>query len=137
MNNLKNKVNLIGRLGVKPEIMTFETGRKLARFSLATNDRYKDKNGEWQEDVQWHNVTVWGKVADRVEKLLEKGQEILLEGKISYQSYENNQGEKRYSTVIEGNDFMLLNKGNIEIESQEGEGTKVMLTFLNVYENTI
>ena len=72
MNNLKNKVNLIGRLGVKPEIMTFDTGRKLARFSLATNDRYKDKNGEWQEDVQWQNVTVSGKVADRVEKLLEK-----------------------------------------------------------------
>lgn len=117
MNNLKNKVNLIGRLGVKPEIMTFETGRKLARFSLATNDRYKDKNGEWQEDVQWHNVTVWGKVADRVEKLLEKGQEILLEGKIAYQSYENNQGEKRYSTVIEGNDFMLLNKPSGEVKA--------------------
>ena len=117
MNNLKNKVNLIGRLGVKPEIMTFDTGRKLARFSLATNDRYKDKNGEWQEDVQWHNVTVWGKVADRVEKLLEKGQEILLEGKTSYQSYETNQGEKRYSTVIEGNDFMLLNKPSGEVKA--------------------
>ncbi len=117
MNNLKNKVNLIGRLGVKPEIMTFDTGRKLARFSLATNDRYKDKNGEWQEDVQWHNVTVWGKVADRVEKLLEKGQEILLEGKISYQSYETNQGDKRYSTVIEGNDFMLLNKPSGEVKA--------------------
>ena len=117
MNNLKNKVNLIGRLGVKPEIMTFDTGRKLARFSLATNDRYKDKNGEWQEDVQWHNVTVWGKVADRVENLLEKGQEILLEGKISYQSYETNQGEKRYSTVIEGNDFMLLNKPSGEVKA--------------------
>ncbi len=110
MNNLKNKVNLIGRLGVKPEIMMFETGRKLARFSLATNDRYKDKNGEWREDVQWHNVNVWGKAADRVEKLLDKGQEILLDGKISYQSYENNQGETRYSTVIEGIDFVLLNK---------------------------
>ena len=108
---------MIGRLGVKPEIMTFDTGRKLARFSLATNDRYKDKNGEWQEDVQWHNVTVWGKVADRVEKLLEKGQEILLEGKISYQSYETNQGEKRYSTVIEGNDFMLLNKPSGEVKA--------------------
>ena len=117
MNNLKNKVNLIGRLGVKPEIMTFDTGRKLARFSLATNDRYKDKNGEWQEDVQWHNVTVWGKVADRVEKLLEKGQEILLEGKISYQSYETNQGEKRYSNVIEGNHFMLLNKHSGEVKA--------------------
>lgn len=117
MNNLKNKVNLIGRLGVKPEIMMFETGRKLARFSLATNDRYKDKNGEWKEDVQWHNVNAWGKVADRVEKLLDKGQEILLDGKISYQSYENNQGEKRYSTVIEGIDFILLNKPTGEVKA--------------------
>jgi single-strand DNA-binding protein len=117
MNNLRNKVNLIGRLGVQPETMEFETGRKLVRFSLATNDRYKNKNGEWQEDVQWHNVTVWGKVADRAEKMLEKGQEILLEGKISYQSYENQQGEKRYSTVIEGNDFMLLNKPSGEVKA--------------------
>ncbi len=114
MNNLRNKVNLIGRLGAQPEIMAFESGRKLARFSLATSDRYKDKNGEWKEDVQWHNVTVWGKIADRAEKLLDKGQEILLEGKISYQSYENNQGEKKYSTVIEGNDFILLNKSSNE-----------------------
>lgn len=114
MNNLKNKVNLIGRLGAHPEIMTFDTGRKLARFSMATNDRYKDKNGEWQEEVQWHNITVWGKIAERAERVLDKGQEILLEGKISYQSYETKEGEKRYSTVIEGNDFILLNKPNQE-----------------------
>ena len=83
-------------------------------LSLATNDRYKDKNGEWKEDVQWHNITLWGKIAERAERILDKGQEILLEGKISYQSFENNQGEKRYSTVIEGNDFLLLNKPSQE-----------------------
>jgi len=114
MNHLKNKVTLIGRLGAQPEVMAFETGRKLVRFSLATNDRYKDKNGEWKEDVQWHNITLWGKIAERAERILDKGQEILLEGKISYQSFENNQGEKRYSTVIEGNDFLLLNKPSQE-----------------------
>ena len=94
--------------------MTFDTGRKLARFSMATNDRYKDKNGEWQEEVQWHNITVWGKIAERAERVLDKGQEILLEGKISYQSFETKEGEKRYSTVIEGSDFILLNKPNQE-----------------------
>jgi len=119
MNHLKNKVNLIGRLGAQPEVMAFETGRKLVRFSLATNDRYKDKNGEWKEDVQWHNITLWGKIAERAERILDKGQEILLEGKISYQSFENNQGEKRYSTVIEGNDFLLLNKPSQESKYNE------------------
>jgi len=113
MNNLKNKVNLMGRLGAAPEIMTFETGRKLARFSLATNERYKDKNGEWQEEVQWHNINTWGKLADRIEKM-DKGQEILLEGKISYQTYENGKGEKKYSTIIEANDFIVLNKTTVE-----------------------
>jgi single-strand DNA-binding protein len=115
MNHLKNKENLIGRLGNAPEINTFDSGRKLVRFSLATNERYKDKTGEWQEEVQWHTINLWGKMADRAEKL-EKGQELLLEGKIAYQSYENAKGEKKYSTVIEANDFMLLNKAGLEVK---------------------
>ncbi len=105
----------MGRLGTAPEIMNFESGKKLARFSLATNERYKDKNGEWQDDVQWHNVNVWGKMADRLEKL-DKGQELLLEGKISYQSYDNGKGEKKYSTIIEVSDFLILNKTAPEVK---------------------
>ncbi|MEY4142279.1 MAG: hypothetical protein RL110_1651 [Bacteroidota bacterium] len=115
MNQLRNKVSLMGRLGSAPEINNFESGRKLVRFSLATNERYKDKTGEWQEEVQWHTINVWGKIADRAEKL-DKGQELLLEGKIAYQSYENAKGEKKYSTVIEASDFMLLNKSALEVK---------------------
>ena len=108
MNTLRNKVSLIGRLGGQPEITTFDTGRTLARFTLATNESYKDKSGNWQENTQWHNVNAWGKTAERVKKALNKGQEIILEGKLVHQSYESKTGEKRYGTVIEATEFLLL-----------------------------
>ena len=66
MNALKNKVKLIGRLGVEPELVKFETGRTLARFTLATNENYKDKKGEWHELTQWHTINAWGKLADLI-----------------------------------------------------------------------
>jgi single-strand DNA-binding protein len=116
MNHFKNKVNLMGRLGGQPEIIAFDSGKKLARFSVATNDRYKDKNGDWQEEVQWHIINTWGKMAEKVERLLNKGQEILLEGKIAYQNYEAPDGTKRFSTVIELNDFMLLGRTSPELK---------------------
>lgn len=108
MNTLRNKVSLIGRLGGQPEITTFDTGHTLARFTLATNESYKDKSGNWQENTQWHNVNAWGKTAERVKKALNKGQEIILEGKLVHQSYESKTGEKRYGTVIEATEFLLL-----------------------------
>jgi single-strand DNA-binding protein len=108
MNTLRNKVSLIGRLGAQPEVTTFETGRTLARFTLATNERFKDKDGNWQDNTQWHMINAWGKIAERVKKALNKGQEIILEGKLVNQSYETKSGEKRYSTVIEATEFLLL-----------------------------
>lgn len=108
MNALKNKVNLIGRLGVQPEIVNMESGRKLARFTLATNENYKNKNGEWQSITQWHTVNAWGKLAELVQKLLTKGQEIVVEGKLVNLSYENKNGEKRFSTVVEASEFLVL-----------------------------
>jgi single-strand DNA-binding protein len=110
MNTLRNKVSLIGRLGAQPEIVKFDSGRTLARFALATNESYKTKEGEWQEVTQWHNITAWGKTADRISKLLNKGQEVVVEGKLVNNSYETKEGEKRYGTVIEINEFLLLNK---------------------------
>lgn len=110
MNTLRNKVNLIGRLGAQPEIMKFDSGKLLARFTLATRETYKRKNGEWNEEVQWHTINTWGKTAEKAEKMLQKGQEILLEGKIVHQSYDSPEGVKKYSTVIEANEFILLNK---------------------------
>ena len=108
MNTLRNKVSLIGRLGTQPEVTTFETGNTVARFSIATNERFKDKNGEWQEKTQWHTINAWGKTAERMSKMLTKGQEIILEGKLVNQSYESKSGEKRYSTIIEATEFLLL-----------------------------
>jgi single-strand DNA-binding protein len=108
MNTLRNKVSLIGRLGAQPEVVTFDSGRNLARFSLATNESYKNAKGERQENTQWHNITAWGKTADLVAKLLNKGQEVIVEGKIVNNSYETKTGEKRYGTTIEVNDFLLI-----------------------------
>ena len=108
MNTLRNKVSLIGRLGAQPEVVTFDSGRSLARFSLATNESYKDAKGEWQENTQWHNINAWGKTADLVAKLLSKGQEVVVEGKIVNNNYETKEGEKRYGTSIELNEFLLI-----------------------------
>jgi single-strand DNA-binding protein len=108
MNSLRNKVNLIGRLGAQPEISSLESGRILARFTLATNERYKDKNEVWQDNTQWHTINAWGKVAEKAQKSLDKGVEVLVEGKLVQQSYETKEGEKRYSTVVEVSDFLLV-----------------------------
>lgn len=108
MNTLRNKVSLIGRLGGQPEVTTFDTGRTLARFTVATNENYKDKNGQWHENTQWHTVNAWGKIAERVQKSLQKGQEVIVEGRLVHQSYETKAGEKRYGTIIEASEFLLL-----------------------------
>lgn len=109
MNSLKNKVNLIGRLGAKPEMQAFESGVKRMRISLATNEAYKDKSGNWTENTQWHNVVAWGKVCERIEKVLDKGSEVVIEGRLVNRSYETKAGEKHFTTEVELNDFMLLN----------------------------
>ncbi len=108
MNTLRNKVSLIGRLGAKPEIVKFDNGGILARFSIATNESYKNKAGEWVENTQWHNVKAWGKSAEYVAKTLDKGIELAIDGKLVNSTYETKTGEKRYSTEIEANDFLIL-----------------------------
>jgi single-strand DNA-binding protein len=108
MNTLRNKVSLIGRLGAQPEVVTFDSGRMLARFTIATNERFKDKNGSWQDNTQWHIINAWGKTAERVKKVLQKGQEIILEGKLVNQNYETKTGEKRYSTIVEATEFLVV-----------------------------
>ena len=110
MNTLKNKVNLIGRLGAQPEVVTFDSGKTLARFNLATNENYKDKKGEWVESTQWHTINTWGKTAERAKQHLTKGQEIILEGKLVHQTYETAAGEKRYATIIEATEFLVISE---------------------------
>ncbi|HRP52251.1 MAG TPA: single-stranded DNA-binding protein [Fluviicola sp.] len=109
MSTLKNKVNLIGRLGANPVVQEFESGVKKVRLSLATNENYKDKSGAWVENTQWHNVVAWGKQCERIVKVLEKGSEVVIEGRLVNRSYETKEGEKKFSTEIELNEFMLLN----------------------------
>ena len=110
MNAIRNKVQLIGNLGKDPEIVTLEKGGKLAKFSLATNETYKNSKGERITETQWHNVVAWGKLADIVENYLAKGKEVALEGKLTHRSYETKEGEKRYITEIRCNELMMLGK---------------------------
>lgn len=118
MNALKNKVSLIGRLGGQPEVVTFETGRTLARFTLATNEGYKDKVGKWHDNTQWHTINTWGKTAELVKKLLNKGQEIMLEGRLVQQSYETKTGEKRFSTIVEASEFLIISTRAEKLNNQ-------------------
>lgn len=108
MNNLKNKVQLIGNLGNTPEVINLETGKKLAKFSIATNESYKNAQGEQIKDTQWHNVIAWGKTADIIEKYLQKGNEVAIEGKLVNRSYDDKDGNKRYITEVVINELLML-----------------------------
>ena len=108
MYALKNKVQLIGNLGNNPEIHKTEAGKKLARFSVATNENYRNANGEKVTETQWHNLVAWGKVADIVEKYLNKGSEVAIEGKLINRSYADKAGTKKYISEVQVNEILLL-----------------------------
>ncbi|WP_299014652.1 single-stranded DNA-binding protein [uncultured Polaribacter sp.] len=108
MNTLRNKVQLIGRLGQEPEIITFKDGNKMAKFSMATDDSYKDKAGNKVERAYWHNIVITGGLVKVVENYVNKGQEIAIEGKLTNRSYETKTGEKRYLTEIMANELLLM-----------------------------
>ena len=110
MSTLRNKVQLIGNLGNDPEIVNLDSGKKLAKFSIATNESYKNTKGERVTDTQWHNVVAWGKTAEIVENFVTKGKEIAIEGKLTSRSYETKEGEKRYITEIVCNELLMLGK---------------------------
>jgi len=108
MANLRNSVQLIGRLGKDPEVKTFETGKRLATITLATNEIYKNHKGEKVSDTQWHSLVIWGKLVDIVSKYLKKGSEIAIEGKLVHRTYETSGGDKKYVTEITVNDLVML-----------------------------
>ena len=110
MNTLRNKVQLIGHVGNDPEIKTFDGGKKLVNFTLATNESYKNDKGEKVDETQWHKLIAWGKTADIIEKYVVKGKEIAIEGKLTHRNYEDKNGEKRYFTEVVINDVLLLGK---------------------------
>ena len=110
MNTIKNKVQLIGNLGNDPEIINLESGKTLAKFSIATNESYKNSKGEKVTETQWHNIIAWGRTATLAEKFLQKGKEVAIEGKLTSRSYETSTGEKRYITEVVCNELLMLNK---------------------------
>lgn len=108
MYALKNKVQLIGNLGNAPEVKTLESGKKMARFSVATNENYRNAKGEKVTETQWHNLVAWGKVAEIVEKFLTKGKEVAIEGKLISRSYNDKEGNKKYITEVQVTELLLL-----------------------------
>jgi len=108
MNTLRNKVQLIGNLGNDPEITNFESGKTLAKFAIATNESYKNAQGEKIQNTEWHNVVVRNKAAEICEKYLSKGDKVYIEGRIKTRKWQDDSGNDRYSTEIQCNDFTFL-----------------------------
>lgn len=105
-----NKVHLIGHAGQNPEYRTLESGARVLRLSLATSEQWQDKNGEWQEETQWHNVIAWNDLADRNADRLHKGHKIYVEGKVAYRKYTATDGTERQATDIVASKILLLEK---------------------------
>ncbi len=115
MNSLQNKVQLIGNLGQDPEIKTLSDGKKVATFSMATSENYRNASGEKVQETQWHRVVAWGRLAELSEKYLKKGRKVAIEGKLTHRDYEDKDGIRRYVTEVVVNEMLLLgNAGNQE-----------------------
>ena len=113
-----NKVILIGNLGKDPEIKYTPSGTAVAKFSLATNERYKDKSGNWQDRTEWHNIVAWQRLAEIVGEYVKKGSKLYIEGRLQTSSWDDKEsGQKRYKTEIIANDLVLLSG-----RGEEGEG---------------
>jgi single-strand DNA-binding protein len=108
MYSLKNKVQLIGHLGNAPLVKETESGKKRASFSIATNEIYRNAKGEKVTETTWHNMVAWGRIADIVEKYLNKGSEIAVEGKLISRSYTDKTGIKKFTTEVQVNELLML-----------------------------
>lgn len=118
MNNISNSVQLIGRLGASPEMIALESGNKLAKLSLATKEVYKNQKGEKVIDTQWHRLIAWGKIAENMATFLEKGQEVAVNGKVTYKNYTNKEGKAIYYTEIVVNEFMMVGARKEKVQTQ-------------------
>ena len=122
MNALRNKVQLIGRLGQDPDIKTLESGKKVAHFTMATNENYKSADGTKTEATTWHSIVAWNGLAELASKYLKKGREVCIEGRISYRSYTDKNGVPKSVTEIVASDLVLLSSGGIVKEDFPKEG---------------
>jgi len=113
MNTIKNNVHLIGNIGQDVILTQFDSGNQKASLRLATNDFYKNKDGEKVQETQWHNLIAWGKKAEFMSKLLRKGNEIAIQGKLTHRSYEDKEGITRYTSEIVVNEFMKITKEDL------------------------
>jgi single-strand DNA-binding protein len=113
-----NKAILIGRLGNDPELRRTANGTSVASFSLATSERWNNKNGETQDRTEWHNIVTWGKLADLSGQYLKKGRSIYIEGKIATRSWDDNEGKKRYKTEIIANQILFLDSNINEMNNE-------------------
>lgn len=116
-----NRVILVGNLGKDPEIRTLENGAKVAKFSIATNENYRDKSGEWQQQTEWHDIVAWRALADRAESGLTKGAAIYLEGKLSTRTWQDQNGNNRRTTEVVASYFRIINR-NASGSSGSSEG---------------
>ena len=108
MENLRNSVRLIGNVGNSPEVKEISKDKKLAKFSIATTETYKNDDGEKVSDTQWHNIVAWGNTAKLVEMYLKKGSEVAVEGKLTSRNYTDKEGIKRYITEIVVSEILLI-----------------------------
>jgi single-strand DNA-binding protein len=118
MKNLRNSVQLIGRLGTDPEFHEFDNGKCLSRISLATSETYKNNNGEKVTDTQWHKLVAWNGTASFVKNYISKGDEVIVEGKLVHRSYETKEGEKKFITEIVVNELLPLRTATKNAESK-------------------
>ncbi|MDY0075707.1 MAG: single-stranded DNA-binding protein [Bacteroidales bacterium] len=123
-----NKVMLIGRLGKDPEVISFENGGKKMTVSLATGERYRDRNGQWQEQTEWHNIAAWGNLANDIDekrRTYAKGDLLFIEGKIRTRQYQDAQGVTKYITEILAEKMNLISKSGQGSEGyQSGQGNQ-------------
>lgn len=105
-----NRVILIGNLGRDPEVRRLENGAAVAKFAIATNESYKDRNGEWQTQTEWHDVVVWRNLAERAETSLKKGMALYVEGKLTHRTWQDQDGNNRRTTEVVASYFRILDK---------------------------
>ncbi len=110
MNYIRNSVQLMGHLGKEVDLKTFDSGKSKASFSIATNDYYKNNKGEKVTETQWHNIVAWGKLATNMQSTLKKGSQVVIRGKLTSRSYEDNAGTKKYISEIIASEFVSMDQ---------------------------
>ncbi len=108
-----NRVILIGNLGKAPEVKRLESGQTVAKFSLATEESYKDKSGEWQQQTEWHEIICWQKLAERAETSLAKGTQVYLEGKLTHRTWQDKDGNNRKTTEVVASYFRVIRRDQV------------------------